>query len=83
MFEILNQVGINHKGDIESARKEFIRLVPKVIDSLSALVGAATESTNDIVTVLRVLSYFKKNFKLETELQHATSRALTLAFNSK
>jgi len=47
------------KGDISLARKNFIESIPKVIEALSALVGAASDSTNDILEVLRALAYLR------------------------
>jgi hypothetical protein len=42
--------------------------VPKVIENLSVLVGAATDSTNDIVEVLRLLTSMRQGFPSEAGL---------------
>lgn len=82
-LEEIAKNGVSPDEDITKARLEFIKTIPLVIDVLSALVGAAIESTNDILEVLRVLTYFRSTFKDEPRMPHAISRALTLAFNSK
>lgn len=62
LYELCGKIGANIKGNIELARQNFIAAIPSVIEALSALVGSATDSTNDILEVLRVLTYFKSTF---------------------
>jgi hypothetical protein len=80
-LDIIKNFGIQHNCDLTLARQKFLETVPKVISALSALVGAAADSTNDILEVLRMLAYFKAAFPNETILPHAISRALTLVFS--
>ena len=42
--------------------KNFKELVLVVIEKLSALVAAATDSTHDILGVLKILTYFRSAY---------------------
>ena len=52
-----------------------------LIRNLSALVAAADDSTNDILSLFELLKYFSKFKNIEQQLSAATSRLLTLVFN--
>ena len=83
IIEVFDKLGLSPKSKLLEGRKAFEETVPKIVDALSALVGAATDSTNDILEVLRMLAYIKSAFPQEPTLEHAIGRALTLAFSSK
>ena len=83
IIEVFDKLGLSPKSKLLEGRKAFEETVPKIVDALSALVGAATDSTNDILEVLRMLAYIKSAFPREPTLEHAIGRALTLAFSSK
>ena len=52
-----------------------------MVSNLSALVAAADESTNDILSLFEVFKYFSKFKNINQQLAVVTSRLLTLVFS--
>ena len=56
MMEIAFESHLSIEDDLDLARATFINTVPRIIEILSALVGASTDTTTDIKEVLMVLT---------------------------